>query len=119
MFQTAKPVNVSRAALANEFRLAHYDISNRDDGPVLDVWWNSLHRKKSGEEGKPDEIAIVANHGPEQFDGKDLSDLSEAAYRRATHLIEHDHMEIGAAYALGQHDAILAALQSRELIPKK
>lgn len=116
------PVNPADAPkMADAFRIAHFDTSNRDDGDVLDVWWNALKQTPVADPTEEDPahtriaVEIVQNCGPCAFSGDVLVALYADALSRAQ-ASDKFKSEPGVAYREGLHLAIYAALQAAKQI---
>jgi hypothetical protein len=103
------PVSVSEVELANYFDIAYYTITNEGDtaaAAVLRVWFNA-----SNKDAATGALTLVRNLGPAEFRGDALKALCADADAR-TQAYKVQGLDAGSSYALGQRDAVYAALQA-------
>ena len=103
---------------ANYFDLVHYDISNRGASAadaVLNVWWRaSVRQDRTPTEEDPSTFTLKTakeSCGPATYFGARLSAICTDAFTRAKAYSTAGAPD-DAAYALGQRDAIYAALRA-------
>src|ERR1051325_10213699 len=108
--------NVTGVPQVNYFEITHYDISNRGAGvgdAVLMVWWRAYLRTPTPTPDDPAAfpLRLAKECGPADFAGEALRALCADADAR-TQAYKAMGVDAGAAYALGQRDAIYAVLQA-------
>lgn len=109
--------NVTGVPQANYFDLVHYDVSNRGASAadaVLMVWWRAYlkqPRQPTADDPATSTLRTAQECGPATYAGTALQTLCADADAR-TQAYKRQGLPAGVAYALGQRDAIYAALQA-------
>lgn len=107
MLNLSTPQPIEPPRTANCFGLAHWDVTA---DRVLSIWWNAYDKTEAGD------LTVVANLGPATFEAEALEAVCADALTKAKDY-EAAGLTAAQAYALGQRDALYAALQADGHIP--